>query len=468
MQRTMELVQRRQIFKVLRQTGFLLSMTFGLAVAWQGMAQGQSLPLKASASQVGRCVSKGADFLVPSGAILRVTVSNSTKLSRLEPGSSLNGVMAEPVYEGDCRLIPAGTPVRLVIDRVERVKSRKRRRLLSRFASLFRPPAQWKRRYRLIFRSASLKLPGNSPSPVSTSFVRADRPVSIQAQTVRHEAELHNTIALSSRRRQQNPDSLILLLQLDRPLPVRLPVVAAGANSTGREAVQAGAPLILSPGTQGRFLLMNSLSASKSRKGQRFVARLLQPMSAGNHRLVPAGSLLQGSVSARMPPRRLWRSGSLHMRLGRLTLPCGLSGSATGVVSDMKVDRGLRLKIDSEGTVRSYGPSKATLFFNLGVTAGISKVTDDGLQLLLEALISTATDASTAGVARYAAAASSLTFLLTRRGQDVTLPKYTELVITFTRPVVLTDRPISNSACAMPSGEARATIGHLPESAIPD
>lgn len=51
------------------------------------------------------------------------------------------------------------------------------------------------------------------------------------------------------------------------------------------------------------------------------------------------------------------------------------------------------------------------LFFNLGIAAGISKVTDDGLQLLLEVLISTATDPSTAGVARHAAAASSLTVL---------------------------------------------------------
>lgn len=437
------------ILRVLRQTGILLSIALSLTLARQAMAQPQSPLAKSSARQAGRCIAKGTDSLVPSGAILRVSVSDSTKLSRLTPGNTLNGAMAEPVYVGDCQLIPAGAPVRLVIDRVERVQSRKRRRLLSRFASLFRPPAQWKHRYRLVFRSASLKLPGSSPSVFSASFVRADHPVAVEAQTARSEAALRAAAKPSSRPRQRNSDSTVLLLQLSRPLPVRLPAASAAANSPGEKVMLDDAPLVLNAGTRGRFVLMDPLSASKSRDGQHFVARLVEPISAGNQRLVPAGSLLQGSVSTRVPPRRLWRAGSLHIRFSRLSLPCGLSGAAIGVISGVKADRGLRLKIGPEGTIRSRGPSKATLFFNLGVTAGISKVTDDGLQLLLEALISTATDASTAGVARYAAAGSSLTFLLTRRGADVILPKYSELEITFTRPVVLTPGQADVSACVL-------------------
>ncbi|MGH9470161.1 MAG: hypothetical protein ACRD1N_07455 [Terriglobia bacterium] len=59
---------------------------------------------------------------------------------------------------------------------------------------------------------------------------------------------------------------------------------------------------------------------------------------------------------------------------------------------------------------------------------------------MLESLISGATDASTAGVARYVAAAASMAFLATRRGQNVYLPQYTEFEVTFTRPVVLKGR----------------------------
>ncbi|HEX5481989.1 MAG TPA: hypothetical protein VFZ08_05120, partial [Terriglobia bacterium] len=301
-----------------------------------------------------------------------------------------------------------------------------------------------------------LKLPGSSPSVFSASFVRADHPVTVEAQTARNEAALRGAATPSSRRQQRNSDSMVFLLQLNQPLPIRVPAASVAANSPGEEAAPGNTPLVLNAGTRGRFLLMDPLSASKSRNGQHFVARLVEPISTGNRRLVPAGSLLQGSVSTRVPPRRLWRAGSLHIRLSRLSLPCGLSGAAVGVISGAKADRSLRLKIGPEGTVRSRGPSKATLFFNLGVTAGISKVTDDGLQLLLEALISTATDASTAGVGRYAAAASSLTFLLTRRGADVTLPKYSELEITFTRPVVLTRGQADASACVLRPEDAPA------------
>jgi len=77
------------------------------------------------------------------------------------------------------------------------------------------------------------------------------------------------------------------------------------------------------------------------------------------------------------------------------------------------------------------------LLVDLGVSGGLSKVSDDSFQLIAEALISTATDASTAGSARIVAAAFSGIYWLTRHGRDVTLPRYTNLEITFDRPAAL-------------------------------
>jgi hypothetical protein len=68
------------------------------------------------------------------------------------------------------------------------------------------------------------------------------------------------------------------------------------------------------------------------------------------------------------------------------------------------------------------------------VTGGFAKVSDDSFQLIAEALISTATDASTAGSARLVGAAFSALYLITRHGRDVILPKYTKMDITFDRP----------------------------------
>lgn len=73
---------------------------------------------------------------------------------------------------------------------------------------------------------------------------------------------------------------------------------------------------------------------------------------------------------------------------------------------------------------------------NLGMT-GISKEVHDGLQLIIEALVSTATDASTAGAGRIASVCASTIYMATRHGRDAVLPRFTEMDISFDHPVSL-------------------------------
>jgi hypothetical protein len=84
------------------------------------------------------------------------------------------------------------------------------------------------------------------------------------------------------------------------------------------------------------------------------------------------------------------------------------------------------------------GPGKVWMLIHAGVATGIAKVMDDGTQLVLEAIASSATDASTAGTARIAAICVSGIFMVTRHGRDVVLPRFTEMDITFDRPFSLT------------------------------
>jgi hypothetical protein len=93
--------------------------------------------------------------------------------------------------------------------------------------------------------------------------------------------------------------------------------------------------------------------------------------------------------------------------------------------------------MDSEGALIAGGPGKARLLMDLGVTGGISKAADDSFQLIAEALISTATDASTAGGAKIMAAVLSGLYLVTRHGRDVSLPLYTRMEVSFDRPASL-------------------------------
>jgi hypothetical protein len=77
------------------------------------------------------------------------------------------------------------------------------------------------------------------------------------------------------------------------------------------------------------------------------------------------------------------------------------------------------------------------MLINLGVAAGVSKEADDAFQVVIEALVSTATDASTAGTARIVAACASGIYMVTRHGRDVVLPRFTRLDVTFSRPLSL-------------------------------
>ena len=109
----------------------------------------------------------------------------------------------------------------------------------------------------------------------------------------------------------------------------------------------------------------------------------------------------------------------------------------TASLAGADLDERSHTRIDSEGRLRGEGPGKAWMAINLGVSVGVAKVADDGIQLVLEAIVSTATDVSTAGTGRIVASCASGLFLVTRRGRDVVLSRFTEMAVSFDRPVSL-------------------------------
>ena len=87
-----------------------------------------------------------------------------------------------------------------------------------------------------------------------------------------------------------------------------------------------------------------------------------------------------------------------------------------------------------EGDCTLIASAKSAIPLNGGVAAGISKEVDETTQLIVEALVSTATDASTAVTAKIVSCVSTF-FVLTRHGREVVLQKYTQLGSVFDRPV---------------------------------
>jgi hypothetical protein len=183
--------------------------------------------------------------------------------------------------------------------------------------------------------------------------------------------------------------------------------------------------------------LLKGLSASRDHQGQSFQAVLLEPVLVGSTIAIPQGSILQGVLAKRVPPRRLYRPGSLNLLFTHLALPNGAAASIAASPVAAEVDGGSHMMMDSEGRIHAQSPGTARVLLDFGVTGGIAKVSDDTMQLIIEAISSIATDASTAGVARIASMGATGIFLLTRHGRDVILPPYTEMDVSLSRAVSL-------------------------------
>ena len=198
----------------------------------------------------------------------------------------------------------------------------------------------------------------------------------------------------------------------------------------------------LAAGTEANLALLGRLSASKSRVGEPFQAMLAEPLRLSSGEILPQGSLFEGHVSKSVSPRWLSRPGSLYLRFNQLVLPTGARLPIAASVVGVEASRQSRMKVDSEGNLSGRSPSKKQLLVDVGVGFAISKVADDTYQLLTEALVSTATDASTAGTARLVGMALGGLFFISRHGRDVVLPPYTMINIRFDRsPTFLSPKP---------------------------
>ena len=369
------------------------------------------------------------------GLFVDVRLDAPLKLSGLKPGSSLEGTVERDVYSGERRLIPAGSHVHLTVDSVER-----RRRIRNRFqpgiAYFFTS------RYENFpsFLSASFFVPDGPEISMRVSLAAAIHPVEVYARSnAVAQAREANPLLPShteEKKKAKQPVSragLRLILEAERPATDSPLATAPGANS--HDHTPPPMPATRAAEAPLRLILWSAVSASKNHSGDSFYAQLLEPVRLSSGTTLPEGTIIEGRVTRRVPPRWLSRPGSLNLTFTGLTLPSGARSGIAASLVEAEVEKGSEMRMDSEGGLRGGSPGRARVLIDLGVTAGITKVTDDSFQLVAETLLSTATDASTAGSARLAAAAFSGLYLISRHGRDVILPKYTEMDMRFDQPL---------------------------------
>jgi hypothetical protein len=356
---------------------------------------------------------------------LKVQLDEKVKTSALRPGDVINGKLSRPVYSADRELFGSGSQVQLTVDGVEK----RRRQPNDHWPWVIKAFIPRHENFPTFHASSVLQSNGTS-TPLQVSLVSINRERSVQAQSRKSvaTAPVPTSAALATNHSGSSKVSTDKIATLLASLP-ESQATAAPSTLTG--------PVTLESGTRAKVILLETVSAGKSRPGDKFQARIVEPVRVNEMVVLPEGTVLDGEVVKSTPPRRLSRGGSLYLKFNKLSVPGVGATVITATLTGIEVNERSHTKVDPEGVLRADRPGKLWLLANIGVTAGLAKVADDTTQLIIEAVVSTATDASTAGSAKIVAACVSGVFMLTRHGRDVVIPQFTEMDVMFDRAVAL-------------------------------
>ncbi len=349
-------------------------------------------------------------------------------MSKLRPHDAVEGTLSRDVYAFDRKLFPAGSHVQLLVDHLE-TRPRTPNDHWPWIVNLFTP----RHENYPVFNRATVA-DGDHLTPLQVSLITVTRMRELHAKAKKDSGAEKAAVQLAppSQKKPATPTLVLEAFGIEAPTPS-----GDVANRDSSRPEDSASLETIPAGTRCKILLLGNVSASKSRPGDPVEARLLEPVLLNEQLVLPAGTLFEGNVIKRTPPRRLSRAGSLYLTFTQLTLPGGNRFPIAASLAGAELDRRSHTRIDAEGGLHGERPGKAWMAINLGMTAGISKEVDDGLQLVIEALVSTATDASTAGTARIVSSCVSGIYLATRHGRDVVLPRFTEMDISLDRPLSL-------------------------------
>jgi hypothetical protein len=370
---------------------------------------------------------------------MKVQLPRSLKMSKLKPGQMVEGSLARDVYSADRKLFSSGSHVLLSVDHME-----KRKRTPNDhwpwIVNAFTP----RQENYPVFKQAIVQQDGLE-SPLSVSLLFVDRMHEVHARAKKNPSSVsdHSAVEVSHPNQRKSGTPTIVLEAFGTPAEE-----FNTSDSNPNSELAPSIPATIPAGTRCKIVLLGTVSASKSRAGDIVTARLLEPVLLDSKVALPAGSYFKGKILKTTPPRWLSRSGSLYLGFTEVTLPNGNSMRVAASLAGAELDERSHTSIDAEGKLRGERPGKVWMAINFGMTTGIAKGVDDSMQLVIEALISTATDASTAGTSRLISSGASALYMATRHGRDVVLPRFTEMDISFDRAVSLNTPQITaaNSA----------------------
>lgn len=388
-----------------------------------------------------------SDSTLPIGIPLRIRITHT---AHLHIGSSVTGVLTEPIYLHDHLVLPQNTTVFGVVSGYARVDRKLRTQALlnGNVTPLHDPVVDFNR----------LELPGSSqPVPIASRGVirdtqlvrftaRRNRPTYIQQAEDIARAQLksvHDTFFTPGRadralrllysqlpyhpQRIWAGTGFIANLNAPLDLPSSQPAPAPVASSASLDSVTVSARLD------------TSLNSATSRAGDPVTATVTRPVFDNDHNLlIPEGATLQGVVTRARPARRLGRNGELRFGFRGLADEAGattIDGNITGAAGA----KAENLTVDEEGNVRA-NPDKGKVLapLLLAYTAALGHDDDGGVGQtvvgsngfgLIARFIAFSNNKNVAtGFGMYALA-KSVYFRYLDRGHQVSFPRDTEVEV---------------------------------------
>jgi len=223
-----------------------------------------------------------------SSLYIKVELNKSVKSSSLKTGDVVEATLLRTVYSGDRELFPVGSRMRLTVNEVER-----RRRAPNDHwpwvIQLFTP----RHENYPTFQSGSVFLTSGAEIPLRVSLVSITREREIHAQTRLSKSASGVSPAIPVQvAPASNATGLVATLEATELSPEPEPT---SAPLSGRVTLPAG--------TQAKIILLGSVTASKSRAGDTFQARLVEPVRVGSVVELPEGTLFEGEFKGNTPPR---------------------------------------------------------------------------------------------------------------------------------------------------------------------
>jgi hypothetical protein len=368
---------------------------------------GQTLKVRSAgppdplAAPVAPPVVPSIPLTLPAGTPLKVVVNEEVRVRSV--GQPVQGKTTEPIYAFDKLLVPAGSQVLGQIAEIDPLS--KKVRTLAALNADFSPNR------RLTIEFTELVLPDGRHLPLHTAvtpgsggvlqFVPAGDPPSegkLAQGKMAARGKLAQTRQDIKRQIQSVKDQVHAPNKMHRlkrlaltQSPYHPQYMDAGTsfNAEVLEPISFGSEQLkpeslTNIGTQppsGSVVhawLATPLSSATTGKGDPVEAIISQPLVVSDHLFLPEGSRIRGSVLQVRPARRFGRNGQLRIAFHEVVRPNGAQEKIEAALEGLEVAKRENLKLDSEGGAQVTTPKTRYLTTGIAVMLAASSAAPDG------------------------------------------------------------------------------------------